>query len=243
MQVGTRRCHRSQAHVAHHTRILLQMTPLRQTIRGRHLVCWGRRTNEEGWMTKCCHQHTKIDPGEVMQLLQCAMMFERRQSEVSYWSRSSLWPQCGARYNMQFCCRCTTPAEQTPQVSAPEASNLRIALQDFRLNPCTSRDGPPNSTEVATSKPPEPDGKPACNKARGQKAIADFFKRSSSVPHGEAGARHDELPAAEHRMSGRHTSELSGIARVTHLAKLLSTMVPCVPHPAQTTWASATCTG
>ena len=83
------------------------------------------------------------------------------------------------------CHRCTTPAEQ--RVSpAPEASGLRLALQDFRLNPCTSRDGPPNSSEVVNSKPAEQDAKLACQKVKGQKAIADFFRRSNSAAHADA---------------------------------------------------------
>ena len=86
-----------------------------------------------------------------------------------------------------FLCRCTTPADHAP--AQPATSNLRIALQDFRLNPCTSRDGPPGSADVATSAPLDADARPPA-KLRGQKAIADFFKRSDSAGHAA------ELPGA-----------------------------------------------
>jgi hypothetical protein len=77
--------------------------------------------------------------------------------------------------------RCTTPVEHAPP--QPVTSNLRIALQDFRLNPCTSRDVPAvTSTEVVTSKV---DMEPKPTKLKGQKAIGDFFRRSDGVHTGE----------------------------------------------------------
>jgi hypothetical protein len=77
--------------------------------------------------------------------------------------------------------RCTTPVEHGPP--QPATSNLRIALQDFRLNPCTSRDAAVDtSTEVAGSKV-DVELKPT--KLKGQKAIGDFFRRSDSAHNGE----------------------------------------------------------
>lgn len=110
------------------------------------------------------------------------------------------------RCSQDLPCRCTTPADQLPdQIAPPETSNLRVALQDFRLNPCTSRDGPPNSTELATAaaKLAEQDVKPAC-KARGQKDIADFFRRSSGAERADGG--HGLAPSEAMMQDARRTS-------------------------------------
>jgi hypothetical protein len=77
--------------------------------------------------------------------------------------------------------RCTTPVEHAPP--QPATSNLRIALQDFRLNPCTSRDAAvETSTEVAGSRV---DVELKHSKLKGQKAIGDFFRRSDGAHNGE----------------------------------------------------------
>lgn len=94
---------------------------------------------------------------------------------------------------------------------------MRLALQDFRLNPCTSRDGPLHSCDAATSKPSEQEAKLPGAKGKGQKAIADFFKRSGSAQQQHDGfvfgARSEEGGLAAHRNPGVLISTSSRVRR------------------------------
>jgi hypothetical protein len=80
--------------------------------------------------------------------------------------------------------------------SVPETSRLRVALEDFQLNLCTSRDVPSGCGEGSNSRPSDPDGsKPPGHfpKLKGQKAIGDFFARTVHPNGSSSGERIESI--------------------------------------------------
>ena len=86
-----------------------------------------------------------------------------------------------------------TTVASTGKVRQP---NARPALQDFQLNPCTSRDGlqlaeeasPAGSSRPGPAPPAESEAGRGKTQQKGQKNIGDFFRRNRCQPAEANGA-------------------------------------------------------
>lgn len=92
--------------------------------------------------------------------------------------------------------------------SIPETRDLRNALASFNMNPCTSRDAPQGcgSGDGSNSRPTDENNKAQANKPKGQKAIADFFMRTTSPTVDGLGQAVGEnrTPSEQRAAAGEH---------------------------------------
>jgi hypothetical protein len=106
-------------------------------------------------------------------------------------------------YKMHQMPFCRAHAGTSPMLQPiPETSRLRVALEDFHMNPCTSRDVPigSGSGDGSNSRAGEDVPKGQCSKPKGQKAIADFFMRT---PLGQNNGEHCSQSIADVRGAGK----------------------------------------
>lgn len=95
----------------------------------------------------------------------------------------------------------------------PETSRLRVALEDFHMNLCTSRDAPMGCGETSRPTDAERDADAAKHphpgpRLKGQKAIENFFIRAPGSGSGSS-ERHD------HAAAGTAAGEGEGALSVT----------------------------
>lgn len=97
----------------------------------------------------------------------------------------------------------------------PETRDLRNALASFHMHPCTSRDAPQGcgSGDGSNSRPTDENNRAQANKPpKGQKAIGDFFMRTSS-PAAAAADAHGQ--ASEPACEARHGSGVHHLSQRT----------------------------
>lgn len=95
-------------------------------------------------------------------------------------------------------CRANTGTSPMVQ-PVPETSRLRVALEDFHMNLCTSRDAPAGCSEHSRPTEAEKDSEIAKQalpgpRMKGQKAIENFFIRAPGSGSGSS-ERHDHAAA------------------------------------------------
>lgn len=100
--------------------------------------------------------------------------------------------------------------------SVPETSRLRVALEDFHMNLCTSRDAPIGFSE--NSRPTEADRENEAARLshpgprmKGQKAIENFFIRAPGSGSGSS-ERHEHAAASDAVAEGEGAAHLLKVA-------------------------------
>eukprot|EP00892_Ulva_mutabilis_P007157 jgi/Ulvmu1/4813/UM020_0098.1 len=96
--------------------------------------------------------------------------------------------------------------------SVPETSRLRVALEDFHMNLCTSRDAPIGCSEDSRPTDAEREGEAAKNsnhgpRMKGQKPIENFFIRAPGSGSGSS-ERHDHAAAGSAAGDGEEANGL-----------------------------------